>query len=120
MTASQDNTLKVWNSEQFMMPTFDAEALVEPVEVHQADITIMAHQKCVNVAKFSPNDKLIASGSQDKSVKIWQAKDLKQVMELKGHLKGIWDLEFSPVDKQIVTVSGDKLVKVWNLSADKP
>lgn len=117
VSSSQDNTLKVWNCEQFMQPTFEAEV---PVEVHQADMTIMAHQKCVNVAKFSPNDKLIASGSQDKTVKIWQAKDLKQIMELKGHLKGIWDLEFSPVDKQIATVSGDKLVKVWSLQGDKP
>ena len=90
-----------------------------PVVVKQAKMTIMAHQKCINIAKFSPNDKLIASGSQDKIVKIWQAKDLKQVMELKGHLKGVWDLEFSPAEKQIVTVSGDKLIKVWNISGDK-
>ena len=40
-------------------------------------------------------------------------------MELRGHMKGIWDLEFSPAEKQIVTVSGDKLMKVWNLSGEK-
>lgn len=99
-----------------MDPDFEVE---EPVEVNQAEMTVMAHQKSINIAKFSPNDKFIASGSQDKSVKIWTAKELRQVMELKGHLKGIWDLEFSPTDKQIVTVSGDKLLKVWNISGDK-
>ena len=34
-------------------------------------MTVMGHQKCINIAKFSPNDKFIASGSQDKTVKIW-------------------------------------------------
>jgi U3 small nucleolar RNA-associated protein 13 len=41
-------------------------------------------------------------------------------MELKGHMKGVWDLEFSPSDKQVATVSGDKLLKVWNIGAEKP
>jgi len=91
----------------------------EPVVINQAEMTVMAHQKCINIAKFSPNDKFIASGSQDKMVRIWNAKDLRQLMELKGHMKGIWDLEFSPSDKQIVTVSGDKLLKVWNISGEK-
>ena len=52
-------------------------------------------------------------------MRLWSAKELKQILELKGHKKGIWDLEFSPSDKQIVTVSGDKLMKVWNISGDK-
>ena len=34
-------------------------------------MTVMGHQKYINIAKFSPNDKFIASGSQDKTVKIW-------------------------------------------------
>jgi len=44
---------------------------------------------------------------------------LKLVTELKGHMKGIWDLEFSPTDKMIVTVSGDRLLKVWNIAGEK-
>ena len=79
-------------------------------------MTVMAHQKSVNVAKYSPNDKFIASSSQDKTIKIWQAKDLKLLMQLNGHLKGIWDLQFSPADKLLATVSGDKLLKVWDIS----
>ena len=40
-------------------------------------------------------------------------------MEIKGHMKGVWDIEFSPADKAIATVSGDKLVKVWNIGGEK-
>ena len=91
----------------------------EPIIIKQAEMTVMGHQKSINCVKFSPNDKLIASGSQDKTVKIWTAKELKLVTELKGHMKGIWDLEFSPTDKMIVTVSGDRLLKVWNIAGEK-
>ena len=40
-------------------------------------------------------------------------------MEIRGHLKGVWDVEFSPTDKTLASVSGDKLVKVWNISGEK-
>ena len=79
----------------------------------------MAHQKYINIAKFSPNDKLIASASQDKSIKIWDATNLQLVMQLNGHKKNVWDIQFSPFDKQLVSVSGDKLIKVWNLNKDQ-
>ena len=76
----------------------------------------MAHQKYINLAKYSPNDKLIASASQDKSIKIWNSSDLKLLNELKGHKRGVWDIQFSQAEKQLVSASGDHLIKVWDLN----
>lgn len=45
----------------------------EPIEITSADMTIMGHNKYINSVKVSPNDKLIASSSQDKTIKIWNA-----------------------------------------------
>jgi U3 small nucleolar RNA-associated protein 13 len=58
----------------------------------------------------------VASGSQDKTVKLWNATDLSLRATLKGHRRGIWDCQFSPIDKVLATSSGDKAIKLWNLS----
>ena len=61
-------------------------------------MTIMAHQKFINAVRVAPNDKLIATSSQDKSIKLWEAASLSLKGTLSGHKKGVWDIQFSPTD----------------------
>lgn len=82
-----------------------------------AQNTIIGHSKYINVVRVSPNDKLIASSSQDKSIKIWEPKTLKNLLVLQGHKRGVWDIAFSPTEKVLVSGSGDKLIKTWNLNS---
>jgi U3 small nucleolar RNA-associated protein 13 len=86
--------------------------------VKQAQMTVMAHTKYINCVKVSPNDKLIASSSQDKTIKLWLAKDLSQTLELRGHKRGIWDLAFAPTEQLLMSASGDKMLKVWSIAGD--
>ena len=117
MSSSQDKTIKLWSLVGIVNQ--DEDSKKEPVVVNQAQLTVMAHQKFINMAKFSPNDKLIATASQDKTIKIWDAKNLQLLHQLTGHKKNVWDLQFSPKDKHLITVSGDETVKVWDLSSHK-
>ena len=47
---------------------------------------MIAHDKEINVVKYSPNEKLIATGSQDKAIKIWDVKKLENIMTLTGFI----------------------------------
>ncbi|XP_049802000.1 transducin beta-like protein 3 [Schistocerca nitens] len=108
LSVSQDSCVKLWE-------------IPEKLEFgtsHSLNVTHTekAHQKDINCVCISPNDKLIATGSQDKSVKLWSAADLSLLGVMNGHRKGVWCVQFSPVDKVVVSSSADCSIKLWAIS----
>ena len=78
-------------------------------------MTIMAHAKYINCVRISPNDKMIATSSQDKQIKLWESKSLTLKGTLTGHRKGVWDIQVNPSEQMLVSAPGDNDLKVWNL-----
>ncbi|CEP01877.1 U3 small nucleolar RNA-associated protein 13 C-terminal domain-containing protein [Plasmodiophora brassicae] len=103
-SASADRTLKRWQVD-LQGGTVRPDALA----------TVLAHDADVNAVAVSPNDKLVATCSQDKTVKIWETSDLAPVATLRGHRRGVWCMAFSPVDKCLATGSGDRTIRIWSL-----
>lgn len=64
---------------------------------------VKAHEKGINHVAVGKDDSTIATGSLDKTVKIWKRKDeppyLSLAGTLSGHRRGVWSVAFSPVDK---------------------
>ena len=110
VTGSIDRTLKRWN----LRGTHEFACVEEPIEL-VASAGVRAHDKDINIISVSPNDSLVATGSQDKTVKLWNATDLSLKATIKGHRRGVWDCQFSPIDRILATSSGDKTIKLWSL-----
>ncbi|GKY90899.1 hypothetical protein MPSEU_000062700 [Mayamaea pseudoterrestris] len=114
VTASVDRTIKRWNLPGTKVLNGLADES-EPVEL-QAFHSARAHEKDINIVSIAPNDSLIATGSQDKTIKLWRASDLSLQATLKGHKRGVWDCQFSLHDRVLASCSGDKTIKLWSLS----
>ncbi|MHC5765361.1 MAG: WD40 repeat domain-containing protein [Nostoc sp.] len=73
------------------------------------------HSSAVYSVAFSPDGKTIASASDDKTVKVWDAVTAKEITSFKGHSERVWGVAFSPDGKTIASASSDKTVKVWKV-----
>ncbi|MBH8565372.1 serine/threonine protein kinase [Nostoc sp. CENA67] len=76
--------------------------------------TLKGHASDVNSVAFSPDGKTLASGSDDKTIKLWNPVTGQEIHTLKGHFEWIWTVAFSPDGKILASGSKDKTIKLWN------
>jgi WD40 repeat protein len=70
------------------------------------------HQDIVWSVNFSPDGELLASGSTDRTIKLWR-RDGFLFQTLKGHSSAITSLTFSPDGQTLASASLDKTIKIW-------
>lgn len=68
---------------------------------------------------MSPDGKLVAAGSLDTMVRVWNVQTGQQVERLKGHKDSVYSVAFSPDGKCLVSGSLDRTLRVWDLSQTK-
>jgi hypothetical protein len=71
------------------------------------------HTDFVSAVAVSPDGRFIVSGSQDRTVKVWDAQSGALLRSLKGHTS-VSAVAVSPDGRFIVSGSGDRTVKVWD------
>ncbi|CCA70259.1 hypothetical protein PIIN_04198 [Serendipita indica DSM 11827] len=77
--------------------------------------TLEGHEALVNAIAFSPDGLQIVSGSDDKTIRLW---DLGE--PLRGHGEWIYAIAFSPDGSSIVSGSRDKTIRLWDAVTRKP
>lgn len=109
-TASQDKTVKIWN-----LTTGDTLG------------TLKGHRRGVWSVKFAPTSlnasilggstggKVIATGSGDKTVKLWSLTDYTCLKTFEGHSNSVLRTLFISNGLQIASSGGDGLVKIWDV-----
>ena len=73
------------------------------------------HDSYVYSVNFSPDGKTLVSGSDDKTIKLWDVETGQEIRTLKGHDSDVWSVNFSPDGKTLVSGSRDNTIKLWDV-----
>jgi len=70
----------------------------------------------VNSVAFSSDGRQIVSGSDDKTIKLWDASTGSLIRTFSGHTYFVTSVAFSPDGRQIVSGSNEGTIKLWDAS----
>jgi coatomer subunit alpha len=125
LSASLDYKIFVWDyselKEKHQKYSGDAKGrkveMFTGVEVEVKNIC-EGHEKGVNFASFHPTRSLIASGADDKLIKLWRMSGARawEMDTLRGHQNNVSCVEFHPKLDILISNSEDRTMKIWDLN----
>ncbi len=79
---------------------------------------LVGHQSEVQTVAYSPDQRMIASGGEDRRLRLWQT-DGQPLKALYGHSDQIKAVAFSPDSRLIASASADQTLILWNRDGER-
>ncbi len=105
--------------EEPKVPTF-TEIGGSPVPGFTLRHVLRGHTDRIGRIAWSPDGSYLASPSDDRTIRIWDARSGACVRTLEGHTNTVRSVAWSPDDQRLASASGDKTIRLWEAASGKP
>jgi WD40 repeat protein len=78
-----------------------------------------AHNSPIHSLQFSPDDSCLATGSNDRTVKLWEVRTGELITEMTEHANIVFGIAFHPKGDRLASASADGTVKIWEIPTGK-
>ena len=113
VSGGRHTTLKVWNLNA--VGNYNSISPTSRVIGDGLIDTLTGHAESINCIAISPNGQLLASGSEDTTIKLWDLQTSECLATLEGHEEGVKSIAISPNGQLLVSGSADHTIKLWQL-----
>lgn len=80
----------------------------------KAALTSRVHSSVIYSVAFSADGNVLATGSDDKTIKLWSMTTGRQLQTFKSHTSSIREVAFTPNGTSLASGDGDHNVKIWS------
>lgn len=102
--------------EDAQSPPEATDALYRSLRASQQDVVLAGHTDWVTAVAFSPDGRLIATGSLDNTIKVWDAATGQLQQDLAAHTAAVNDLTFAPDGRHLASAGDDGLIIIWDMA----
>lgn len=102
-----------WGSKDQELQSSVLNTLAQSVSWVREQNRLEGHQDAIQSVSFSPDGQMLATGSYDKTVKLWR-RDGSLFKTLEGHTEPVTSVHFSPDRKTIASGGWDGTVRLWD------